>query len=162
VRCCSGSGGRSSIKSPPKGGAGVSGARRRARYCRGRTVQLLHLYAAEFPPKPPVRGAAVELRPASPCEREGASATGHGFLGRFRLSFVIAVAAIIGAKGLGWPWYILGLLWLGLTNTSPSRLQARQTEKSSVSRLPNELASLRFYLAQASIFGCLEFGSSTC
>jgi hypothetical protein len=28
------------------------------------------------------------------------------------LSVVIAVAAIIGAKALGWAWYILGLLWL--------------------------------------------------
>ena len=29
------------------------------------------------------------------------------------LSIVIAVVAIIGAKGLGWAWYILGLLWFG-------------------------------------------------
>jgi hypothetical protein len=29
------------------------------------------------------------------------------------LSIVIAVVAIIGAKALGWAWYILGLLWLG-------------------------------------------------
>jgi len=29
------------------------------------------------------------------------------------LSIVIAVVAMIGAKGLGWVWYILGLLWFG-------------------------------------------------
>jgi hypothetical protein len=29
------------------------------------------------------------------------------------LSIVLAVVAIIGAKALGWAWYILGLLWLG-------------------------------------------------
>jgi hypothetical protein len=29
------------------------------------------------------------------------------------LSIVIAVVAIIGAKGLGWVWYIFGLLWFG-------------------------------------------------
>jgi hypothetical protein len=29
------------------------------------------------------------------------------------LSIVIAIVAMIGAKGLGWVWYILGLLWFG-------------------------------------------------
>jgi len=29
------------------------------------------------------------------------------------LSIVIAVVAMIGAKGLGWAWYIFGLLWFG-------------------------------------------------
>jgi hypothetical protein len=29
------------------------------------------------------------------------------------LSVAVAVAAVVAAEGLGWAWYILGLLWLG-------------------------------------------------
>ena len=42
-----------------------------------------------------------------------ATVIGMGILKDVILSFAVAVTAVIGAEGIGWAWYVLGLLWLG-------------------------------------------------
>jgi hypothetical protein len=54
-------------------------------------------------------GLVFWRRPSSPGP---VAVVGMAILKDAILSVVIAVAAIIGAKALGWAWYILGLLWL--------------------------------------------------
>jgi hypothetical protein len=50
---------------------------------------------------------------ATPPARSATVVIGMGILKDAILSFAIAVTAVIGAEGIGWAWYVLGLLWLG-------------------------------------------------